>query len=124
VYLNSRISHLLLEGSGLHRARFDGSFMLKIQVEHLRELPCPDFEALTPGHKHRLLKLRDQLVTVRSRKSLEVKAIRDEIDRAFLDILGYGADEIDSLQPRLRASLEEAIRFRWVKTRMRQANIT
>jgi hypothetical protein len=124
VYLNSRISHLLLEGSGLHRARFDGSFMLKIQVEHLRELPCPDFKALTACHKHRLLKLRDRLVAVRSRKSPEVQGIRDEIDRSFLDILSYRADEIDSLQPRLRASLEEAIRFRWVKTRMRQANTT
>ncbi len=123
VYLNSRISHLLLEGSGLHRARFDGSFMLKIQVEHLRELRCPDFRALTPRQNHRLFKLRNQLVSVRNRKSPEVKAIRDQIDCAFLDILSYGAHEIDSLQPRLRASLEEAIRFRWIKTRMRQANI-
>ena len=124
VYLNSRLSHLLLEGDGLHRARFDGSFMLKIQVEHLRRLPCPQLERLAISQKHHLLRLRDGLVSLRNRKSAEARAIRDEIDCAFLSILGYGEKEISSLLPGLRKSLEDAIRFRWVKTRMRQVKTT
>lgn len=124
VYLNSRLSHLLLEGDGLHRARFDGSFMLKIQVEHLRELPCPDLERLTSSLKNRLLALRNKLICVGDRKSLETQIIRDEIDCTFLGILGYSEVEVARLQPKLRASLEEAIRFRWTKTRMRRLTNT
>jgi len=71
-----------------------------------------------------LLKLRDGLVRLRDRKSAEAKAVRDEIDCAFLNILGYGEKEISSLLPGLRKSLEDAIRFRWVKTRMRQVKTT
>ena len=124
VYLNSRIAHLFLEGRGLHRARFDGSFMLKIQVEHLRELPCPNLAGLSLRCKRHLFELRDKLVSVQSRKSPESNDLRDQIDCAFLEILSFSASEIAALQPKLRASLEDAIQFRWVKTRTRQSMST
>ncbi len=121
MYLQSRVSHFLLEGSGLHRARFDGSFMLKIQVEHLRELGCPAFEKISPKQKRTLLALGEKFAAVTNRKTDTVSHLRDELDNIFLETLGYTRAESETIQPTLRAALEEAIRFRWVKTRTRIA---
>lgn len=123
LYLQSRVSHFLLEGSGLHRARYDGSFMLKIQVEHLRELGCPAFENINAKQKKILLKLFEKFSAVTNRKSHAVQNLRDELDNVFLELLGYTTDERERIQPALRAALEQAIRFRWVKTRTRLAEL-
>ena len=119
LYLCSRVSNYLLEGIGLHRARFDGSFMLKIQVEHLNALPCPDFAALTRAQKNRLRELFEQMARVPNRKSPAAKQVLDEIDLIFLQNLGYSIEASQQIQPRLRAALEQAIFFRWEKTRSR-----
>ncbi len=121
LYLQSRVSHFLLEGSGLHRARYDGSFMLKIQVEHLRELGCPDFGRLNAQQKKTLLKLLGKFSAVTNRKSVAVQNLRDELDEVFLEVLEYPQAERVQVQTALRAALEESIRFRWVKTRTRLA---
>lgn len=123
LYLQSRVSHFLLEGSGLHRARYDGSFMLKIQVEHLRELGCPDFENINAEQKKILLTLKEKFSAITNRKADAVQNLRDELDIIFLELLGYPKAERERIQPALRAALEEAIQFRWVKTRTRLAEL-
>lgn len=123
MYLQSRVSHFLLEGSGLHRARYDGSFMLKIQVEHLRELGCPDFARINARQKKTLLQLLEKFSAATNRKSDTVQYLRDELDDIFLDLLEYSKEKRKEIQPALRAALEQAIRFRWVKTRARMAEM-
>lgn len=121
LYLQSRVSHFLLEGMGLHRARYDGSFMLKIQVEHLRALPCPGLQTIDSRHKKRLQDILNKLTALPQRKAQETQLLRDELDQLFLGLLGFSQAEILDLQPKLRESLEQAILFRWVKTRTRLA---
>lgn len=119
LYLNSRIAHFLLEGLGLHRARFDGSFMLKIQVEHLRKLPIPELRNLSSDQKSRLLELFEASKALSDRKSEEAKQFRDGLDLVFLEMMSFDLEEIPLLQAELRKALEEAILFRWLKTRNR-----
>lgn len=121
LYLTSRIARLLLEGIGLHRARFDGSFMLKIQVEHLSDLPSPDLDALDHHQKNRLLKLLDRMMEMKDRKSDDAKNLVDQVDEVFLQALGYPPSDLSHIQVELRSTLEQAIRFRWEKTRMRNS---
>lgn len=119
LFLTSRISHYLLEGMGLHRARYDGSFMLKIQVSHLSELPSPDLRKSTPQQKQELIRLYHALVEVPDRKSDHAKSLRDEIDRVFLELLGYRGAQIELTQASLRTALEQAVLFRWTKSNAR-----
>jgi hypothetical protein len=116
LYLISRISHLLLEGSGMHRARYDGSFMLKIQVNHLNDLPCPDLERLDPVSKWKLLDLFYEIIDLDDRKSSEAGNLRDEVDSIFLQLLGYDQSEVRAVQEQVKSALEKAILFRWEKT--------
>jgi hypothetical protein len=119
LFLNSRVSHLLLEGTGLHRARYDGSFMLKLQVEHLKELPCPAFEVLSDEQKSKLAKCFSQLTLLQDRRTSVAESLRDELDDVFLDVLGFDVQQRTQVGLRLRESLKEAILFRWTKTRAR-----
>lgn len=122
MYLISRIPHLFLEGRGMHRARYDGSFMLKIQVNHLSELPCPALDRMGQGARKRVMELFDSLVLLEDSRTSAATALRDEVDSVFLHSLGYPESEIPAIQTRLRLSLEEAIRFRWEKTTHRAAS--
>ena len=119
LFLSSRIAHFFLEGKGLHRARFDGSFMLKIQVGHLNDLPCPDFHRLRIEIRKNLLGLMDDLVVIPDRKSESAQSLIDEIDKLFLKGFGYSDHESEVLQRKLKSALHEAIMFRWMKTRSR-----
>lgn len=119
LFLCSRLARFLLEGYALHRARYDGSFMLKIQVNHLQDLPCPDFGPISPTVKQGLLQLFDRIISVRDRRSEQAKQLMNELDRVFLQILGYPIDTIDATQIQLATSLEKAVLFRWTKTRTR-----
>jgi hypothetical protein len=121
-YLNSRISHLILEQTALHRARFDGSFMLKIQVEHLRSLPCPAFDKLKASDESRLLRLYRRLLNVKKRRGEQAEILRDGIDVVVLDVLGYPSAERSSVQHALKAELDRAIKFRWLKSHHRAAH--
>lgn len=120
LFLLSRISHLLMEGIGLHRARYDGSFMLKIQVSHLDNLPCPDLDSLSTVQRDRLLRLFGLVDGIQDRKSDAATELRDEIDSIFLQILGYGEQEAHKVQAELKSALDKAIMFRWQKTDMRE----
>ncbi len=120
LFLTSRIAHYLLEGIGLHRARYDGSFMLKIQVSHLNTLPCPDLTKITPQQKRVLMRLHQSILETESRKSEHAKLLRDEVDAIFLTLIGYQGDQIKLMQARLRMDLEQAILFRWTKSKARQ----
>jgi hypothetical protein len=119
LYLNSRVAHYLLEGMGLHRARYDGSFMLKLQVEHLRQLPCPDLAAITSIQRQWLFRTFDAMCALPNRNAFHLVQLRDDLDRIFLELLGFTEIEIKPLVPQLRDALEQAILFRWVKTRTR-----
>ena len=117
LFLSSRIAHLLLEGSGLHRARFDGSFMLKIQVGHLNNLPCPDFASFPPNIREELLNMMDSILDVQNRKDEKAHRLINQLDELFLRGFGYRDDKIHSFQKEIKAALNEAIMFRWTKDR-------
>ena len=117
LFLSSRIAHLLLEGSGLHRARFDGSFMLKIQVGHLNNLPCPDFASFPSSIREELLNIMDPILNVQDRKDEKAYHLIDQLDELFLRGFGYSGDKIHSLQKKIKTALNEAIMFRWTKAR-------
>jgi hypothetical protein len=122
LFLTSRIAHYLLEGICLHRARYDGSFMLKIQVSHLNALPCPDLGKITTQQKRELMRLHQAILATESRRSEHAKLLRDQIDGIYLALLDYSSDQINLMQARLRAELEQAILFRWTKSKSRRAN--
>ncbi|MYB68604.1 MAG: N-6 DNA methylase [Gemmatimonadetes bacterium] len=117
LFLSSRIAHLLLEGSGLHRARFDGSFMLKIQVGHLNNLPCPNFASFPANVREELLNIMDLILDVQDRKDEKAYHLIDQLDELFLRGLGYRYDKIHSFQKEIKNALNEAIMFRWTKAR-------
>ena len=117
LFLSSRIAHLLLEGSGLHRARFDGSFMLKIQVGHLNNLPCPDFASFPSNIREELLNIMDSILDVQDRKDEKSHRLIDQLDELFLRGFGYRDDKIHSFQKEIKTALNEAIMFRWTKAR-------
>ncbi len=117
LFLSSRISHILLEGRGLHRARFDGSFMLKIQVGHLNNLPCPDFASFPSNIREGLLKTMDPILDIQDRKDEKAHLLIDQLDELFLRGLGYRGANMYSLQKELKSALNEAIKFRWTKAR-------
>ena len=117
LFLSSRIAHLLLEGSGLHRARFDGSFMLKIQVGHLNNLPCPDFASFPSNIREELLNIMDPILAVQDRKDEKACLLINQLDELFLRGFGYSGDKIHSFQKEIKAALNEAIMFRWTKVR-------
>ena len=117
LFLSSRIAHLLLEGSGLHRARFDGSFMLKIQVGHLNNLPCPNFAAFPANIREELLNIMDPILAVQDRKDEKAYRLISQLDELFLRGFGYSGDKIHSFQKKIKAALNEAIAFRWTKAR-------
>lgn len=119
LFLCSRVARYLLEGQAMHRARFDGSFMLKIQVNHLHNLPCPDFERIHSTLKRRLLALFELLICVEDRRTAQAQQLLDELDRLILESLGYPREAIDAVQNQLATQLEQAILFRWTKTRAR-----
>jgi len=122
LFLTSRIAQYLLEGTCLHRARYDGSFMLKIQVSHLNALPCPDLNRLTPQQKQELMRLHHAIIETETRKSEHAKLLRDQVDDIFLAVMGYPRDQIKLMQSRLRMDLERAILFRWTKSKARQTD--
>ncbi len=117
LFLSSRIAHLLLEGSGLHRARFDGSFMLKIQVSHLNNLPCPDFALFPANIREALLNIMEPILAVQNRKDEKAYHLIDQLDELFLRGLGYRDDKLRVCQKKIKAALNEAIMFRWTKAR-------
>lgn len=117
LFLSSRIAHLLLEGSGLHRARFDGSFMLKIQVGHLNSLPCPDFASFPANIREELLNIMDPILDVQDRKDEKAYRLINQLDELFLRGFGYSGDKIRSFQKEIEVALNEAIMFRWTKAR-------
>ncbi len=117
LFLSSRIAHLLLEGIGLHRARFDGSFMLKIQVGHLNNLPCPDFASFPSNIREELLNIMDPILDVQDRKNEKAYRLIDQLDELFLRGFGYRDDKLHSCQKKIKAALNKAIAFRWTKAR-------
>jgi len=122
LFLTSRIAHYLLEGIGLHRARYDGSFMLKIQVSHLDSLPCPDLSKIAAHQREELKRIHQAILQIESRKSEQAKLLRDQVDSIFLAVLDYPNDQIELMQSCLRTDLEQAILFRWTKSKARQTN--
>ncbi len=123
LFLTSRLARYILEGTGLHRARYDGSFMLKLQVGHLSDLACPDLRRLARQQKTELLALHRALMSQADRKVESAQKILDDLDRIFLDALGYPAAQLPDLQARLRVALEQAILFRWTKSNMRKNSV-
>ena len=117
LFLSSRIAHLLLEGSGLHRARFDGSFMLKIQVGHLNNLPCHNFASFPSNIREELLNIMDPILAVQDRKDERAYRLINQLDELFLRGFGCSGDKIHSYQEKIKAALNEAIAFRWTKAR-------
>jgi len=96
--------------------------MLKIQVSHLDSLPCPDLSKIAAHQREELKRIHQAILQIESRKSEQAKLLRDQVDSIFLAVLDYPNDQIELMQSCLRTDLEQAILFRWTKSKARQTN--
>ena len=94
--------------------------MLKLQVGHLSDLPCPNLARLTRQQKTQLSALHHALTSQADRKAESAQKIVDDLDRIFLDALGYQTTQLPAMQIRLWNALEQAILFRWTKSNTRK----
>lgn len=118
-YLQSFIARLMLENRALHRARYDGSFMLKIQVSHLADLPCPDFSRIPPALQAHLTVLAQELIQ-ESACDVTSNSIRRAITELWLGAMGV--KNTNELSEQLEKTVLQKIEFRWEKDRHRAAN--
>lgn len=117
-YLQSHLARLQLEHRGFHRARFDGSFMLKLQAGHLVQLPCPDLSAL-PLALRAEIRERAHRLTGAPARGPEAESLREELTALWLQAAGHLPSAARTLAAGARRELAARIRFRWDKDRDR-----